>query len=124
MAKLLNKLQSEQDGKLFTLLGEQVLVDDYLGIIRVPIGFVSNYATLDRFKNIFLFVVYALLVTYGNRAAVIHDYLYQYGSLTRKQADDVFYRALRADGVARWRAWILWMGVRIGGSHYYKKESK
>ena len=31
----------------------------------------------------------------------------------------VLYRALRAEGVARWRAWLFWAGVRIGGTKQY-----
>ena len=37
----------------------------------------------------------------------------------RKQADDVFYQPLRAEGVARWRAWLFWAGVRVGGASRY-----
>lgn len=125
MSKFLNRLQTEQDHNLYTLLAPLALSDDQVGVITVPIGFVSDYATLRGFRNLALFVIYALLVNYGNRAAVVHDYLYSLGAtpLTRKEADAVFYRALRADGVARWRAWIFWAGVRIGGAAYYGKES-
>jgi len=33
-----------------------------------------------------------------------------------------FMTRLRAEGVARWRAWLMWLGVRVGGgSHYLEK---
>lgn len=63
--------------------------------------------------------LYGLLAGYGMRAAILHDWLYGAGRLSRAQADAVFYRALRADGVARWRAWIFYIGVRIGGASSY-----
>ncbi|WNW10137.1 DUF1353 domain-containing protein [Pseudomonas sp. DTU_2021_1001937_2_SI_NGA_ILE_001] len=63
--------------------------------------------------------LYGLLAGYGMRAAILHDWLYGAGRLSRAQCDAVFYRALRADGVARWRAWIFYIGVRIGGASSY-----
>lgn len=122
MTVFLNKLQTEQDGKLNTLLGVLRFEDDLHGLIEVPPGFVTNFASLQVFHNVLLFAVYALMVTYGNRACTVHDFLYSQGQMTRKQCDDLFYRALRADGVARWRAKLFWFGVRIGGAgHYHQK---
>ncbi|MEE1920334.1 DUF1353 domain-containing protein [Pseudomonas asiatica] len=69
-----------------------------------------------------LFVFFALVAGYGNLAATIHDQLYAAGQLSRRDCDAVFYRALRAEGVARWRAWIMWAGVRIAGQKYYKRR--
>ncbi len=119
MSKFVDKLCTVQDHKNFQLLSPLRLDDEIYGVIVVPTGFTSDYATLFVFHNAFLFVVYALLVGYGNRAAVVHDHLYTEKSLTRRQADDVFYRALRADGVAKWRAFIFWAGVRVFGRKYY-----
>lgn len=121
MSNFLTKLRTEQDGVWNTLLSDLVYQDDELGRVTAPVGFVTDFASLQGFKNVVLFVVYALLVNYGNRAAVIHDFLYTKGSspVTRKQADALFYRALRADGVARWRACIFWFGVRIGGAKHF-----
>jgi len=59
-------------------------------------------------------------VRYG-RAAIVHDYLYRQGgrlkeqSLTRKQADSLFFDTLIEDGVPKWRAWVMWSAVRAGG---------
>lgn len=91
------------------------------GNIIVPEGFVTNYASIGVFHNILLFPVYALFAGYGNYASTIHDYLYQEANLSREQCDDIFYQALRAEGVARWRAWLMWAGVRIGGAKSYGK---
>lgn len=64
-------------------------------------------------------LLYAAVVGYGNGPAVIHDYLYGTANLSRRQSDEVFYNALRSSGVARWRAWLMWTGVRIGGHWRY-----
>lgn len=121
MSEYLGTLKTEQIGKQFKLLADLQLQDDTQGSLIVPAGFTTNYASLTAFHNILLFVVYALLVTYGNRACTTHDWLYSEGRLSRKDCDGVFYRALRADGVARWRAIIFWLGVRIGGASNYSK---
>lgn len=64
-------------------------------------------------------LLYAAVVGYGNGPAVIHDYLYGTANLSRRQSDEVFYNALRSSGIARWRAWLMWAGVRIGGHWRY-----
>jgi len=121
MSKFLNTLKTEQDGKWDrTLLADLSLQDDDHGLITVPAGFRTDFASIQFLHNIFLFVLYALLAGYGNYAATVHDWLYTSGPLTRKQADAVLYRGLRAEGVARWRAWLFWAGVRIGGGKRYK----
>jgi hypothetical protein len=68
--------------------------------------------------------IYGLLAGYGMRAAILHDWLYTVGVLSRAECDAVFYRALwTGDGTARWRAVIFWLGVRLGGSTSYIKTA-
>lgn len=90
------------------------------GDIVVPKGFVTDYASIKALHNIFLYPLYALLAGYGNYAATIHDYLYRTGKVSRSEADRIFYEALRSEGVAKWRAAIFWLGVRIGGTSSYR----
>lgn len=122
MAKFLNYLQTQQKGQQFTLLSTLRYDADAKGFLEVPAGYVTDFASLKVFHNALLFVIYALLVTYGNRAATLHDWLYSKAMYPRKVCDEIFYQALRADGVARWRAWLFYAGVRIGGSSYYGKD--
>jgi len=100
------------------------------GVITVNKDFITDYASLGALRNILLFVFYAILVGYGDKAATIHDWIYRGNGIssegrvyypTRKECDEIFYRALRAEGVARWRAWIFFAGVRIGGASSYKR---
>ena len=120
MSRFVTTLKTDQiDRRTFTLLADLVLADDDERVITVPAGFTTDFASIKVLHNAFLFVLFALVSGYGNYAATVHDWLYEHGSLTRKEADAVLYRALRAEGVARWRAWLMWAGVRIGGAKQY-----
>jgi hypothetical protein len=108
-------LKTEQIAKRTWRLLDDLVYED----ITVPKGFITNYASIEVFHNVFLFPFFALFAGYGNYASTVHDYLYTTRSVSRKAADDIFYDALRAEGVARWRAWLMWAGVRIGGAEAY-----
>ena len=120
MSRFTTTLKTEQtDRRTYTLLADLVLADDDERVITVPAGYTTDFASIKVLHNAFLFVLFALVSGYGNYAATVHDWLYEHGSLTRNEADAVLYRALRAEGVARWRAWLMWAGVRIGGAKQY-----
>ena len=120
MSRFTTTLKTEQIGKwTHVLLDELVLADEDQRVITVPAGFSTDFASIKVLHNAFLFVLFALVSGYGNYAATVHDWLYTCGQLSRKDADAVLYRALRAEGIARWRAWIFWAGVRIGGAKHY-----
>ncbi|SDQ71678.1 Protein of unknown function [Pseudomonas lundensis] len=120
MSRFVTTLKTDQiDRRTYTLLDDLVLADDDERVITVPAGFTTDFASIKVLHNAFLFVLFALVSGYGNYAATVHDWLYEHGSLTRNEADAVLYRALRAEGVARWRAWLMWAGVRIGGAKQY-----
>ena len=120
MSRFTTTLKTEQtDRRTYTLLDDLVLADDDERVITVPAGFTTDFASIKVLHNAFLFVLFALVSGYGNYAATVHDWLYLTGEVSRKEADLVLYRALRAEGVARWRAWLMWAGVRIGGAKQY-----
>lgn len=111
---------------LTTLKTEQLertsfkLIEDLkYGELTVPRGFITNYASIKVLHNILLFPLYALVSGYGNYASTLHDYLYKIKLYDRKTCDLIFYKALRDEGVAKWRAAIMWAGVRIGGKKSY-----
>lgn len=119
MSYFIAPLAAEQLGRWeWRLFRELQLADPEHGLIVVPAGYLTNFASI-RGLRVWLVLIYALLVGYGNASCAIHDWLYEQGQLTRRQCDDVLYRALRAEGVARWRAWFFWAGVRIGGKSHY-----
>lgn len=122
MSRFTTTLKTEQVGKwTHVLLADLVLADDDEQAITVPAGFSTDFASIRVLHNAFLFVLFALVSGYGNYAATVHDLLYTTGQVSRKAADAVLYRALRAEGVARWRAWLFWAGVRVGGAKQYTK---
>ena len=96
-----------------------VYVDPEAGRLEVPAYFVTNFASI-RSLRVPAVLIYAALVGHGNAACTVHDYLYGKGMLDRRACDEVLFRALRAEGVARWRAWMFYAGVRLGGRRYYR----
>jgi hypothetical protein len=120
MSRFTTTLKTEQLGKwTHIVLADLMLADEEEQVITVPAGFSTDFASIKVLHNAFLFVLFALVSGYGNYAATVHDWLYTTRQISRKRADAVLYRALRAEGVARWRAWLFWTGVRIGGAKRY-----
>jgi hypothetical protein len=115
MRKFKSTLRTEQIARTCWKLTDDLVYGD----IIVPKSFITNYASIEVFHNVFLFPLYALFAGYGNYSSTVHDYLYTTAQMSRRDADRVFYEALRDEGVARWRAWLMWVGVRIGGKKAY-----
>lgn len=111
----------------------QFYFDDRLKFGRVEVArdFVTDYASIDILYKLFLWVFYAFLVGYGDNAATIHDWVYRGNGIRlasgalyypdRKECDDLFYRALKAEGVDEFRALMFYWGVRIGGRSSFVK---
>lgn len=63
-------------------------------------------------------------------AAILHDYLYRdpqdpvASSIDRPTVDRMFYWGMRARGVWRPTAGLMYLGVRLGGSSSYKKSPR
>jgi len=120
MPKYLTELKTKtlNDGK-WEILEPLIYVSDIVWKIVVPEGFISDFASVPRIP-----VIYAMVGNCSHRAAVIHDYLYRIGAkpdVKREIADWVFDEAMGVKNVPRWRRWIMWAGVRIGGRGAYKK---
>jgi len=105
--------------------------DDKLkfGRIEVQAGFITDYASIDLLYKCFLWLFYAFLVGYGDNAATVHDWIYRGNGFrredgrmyypSRKECDDIFYRALKAEGVDEVRAKMFYWGVRLFGESSY-----
>lgn len=86
-----------------------------IGLIEVPEGFVTDFASVPRVPIFFLI--------YGARAhheSTVHDYLYQTNMVTRKMADRIFLNAMIARGKPFYIRWPMYIGVRLGGLRAYK----
>lgn len=80
-------------------------------VIIAPKGFVTDLASVPRVPVAFL-----LAGGTANHAAVIHDWLYTSHEVPRDVADAVLREAALVMGTPAWRAWMMWAGVRVGGS--------
>lgn len=78
--------------------------------ITVPAGTLTDYASVPR-------ILHAVLPPTGRYTypAVLHDYLYRTGRVSRAHADRLFLEAMGVAGVNRLRRWLMWAGVRVGG---------
>lgn len=81
----------------------------------VPTGFVTDLASVPRIP-----IAYLLAGGTSNEASVVHDFIYSTHPVPRDTADAVLKEASLLTGVPKWRAWLMWAGVRIGGggSHW------
>lgn len=92
--------------------------------LHVPRGFESDGASVPRF---FWRVVFPPCDSKALRAAFLHDYVYRNRpqDWTREEADKMFRDILIRDGMAKWRAWIAYFGVRFfGGSSWTEIDEK
>jgi len=76
----------------------------------IPKGFVTDFASVPR---CFWFVL-PPMGRYG-KAALLHDWLYNVKTTTRRGADRVFLQAMLLMGVAKWKAWVMYAAVRMFG---------
>lgn len=97
----------------------EVRVDDKL--ITIPKGFITDLASIPKPLWPVLAPQYAGFVY----PAILHDFFYRCpDNVTREYADDVFYYALKAEGISTYTAYKLWLGVRtFGGSHFAEQDS-
>jgi len=85
-------------------------------ILRVPVGFVTDFASTPR-------ILWSLLPPTGtySKAAMVHDDCYRTpGICTRRDADATFFEAMTALRVGWLTRWAMWAGVRVGGTRSYK----
>lgn len=79
-------------------------------VIVVPKGFVYNLASLPWW------IGWALeKLGRHQRAAALHDYLYEKRIGEKSWADKQFLQAMKADKVKGWRRYMAYTGVAVGG---------
>lgn len=118
-ARFLTDLKTVQAlGSTTVVLSAPLVFDsDVLGYrVTVPAGFPTDFASVPRLP--FAYLLFGGDVG-DNAAATVHDFLYGLGTVPRATCDAVFREAMQAEGVAGWRRWPMWLGVRLfGRSHY------
>jgi hypothetical protein len=103
------------DGVRWQLTAPFVATVDDL-IVRVPDGFLTDFASVPRLPLIYL--------QFANKAhlpAVLHDWLYSQGGdeQDRKYADDVFLHGMFASGMSEQDAYSMFDAVRAFGKQHF-----
>lgn len=112
MPRFVSRLILDDTGGLpFTLDAPLVYASDVLGTtITVPARFVTDLASIPRA----MWRVFPPVGKY-DAAAVLHDWLYRAGGVTRAQADAVFDEAMGVLNVGQVARWLMYRAVRAGG---------
>ncbi len=92
---------------------------DIAGLITVPALFFTDFASVPRIG-----IIYAMLGDCAHEPAVVHDFCYYTGTLTRKMSDDVLLEAMEVIGIPAWRRYPIWWGVRAGGWYAWNDHRK
>lgn len=116
---ILSPLPGENRYELCSSITFQIIDRGFM----VPVGFQTDGASIPRFAWMTTGTPYA---PRHIRAAVVHDYLYQVGHITRLEADAIFRALLLQDGVSRYQAGKMFWALRLGGwvawRRYRKRE--
>ena len=118
MSNFLSPLRIEDAGpgkhgrQVFVLLEEfvyEIGAEKSGIIIRVPIGFVTDFASIPRL----LWSIVSPVGQHG-KAAVVHDFLYRKTSgFSKILADAIFFEAMELLGVPWYRRWTMYLAVRF-----------
>lgn len=90
--------------------------------IRVPKGFVTDYASIPKLLRI-------VVLPYGKHsgASVVHDWLYSFQcnlNLTRKEADKIFLEILKEEKINFFLRIFMYFAVRMFGRSRFRGRSK
>ncbi|MDP8930896.1 MAG: DUF1353 domain-containing protein [Actinomycetota bacterium] len=105
------------------------------GTVVIPEEFITDLASVPRLP-----IAWLVAGGRGNRAAVLHDFAYQFSVLlyeqgrrraktpvTRRAADRIFREALKADpwgGTNAVTRFIMWSAVRLLGLYAYRGKKR
>lgn len=86
--------------------------------VTVPAGYVTDLSSIPRI----LWRFYPPGYTESRAPSVLHDYMYSHlhWHMTKKQADIIFREGLLTQGMPKFRAWLFYRGVRLGGRGGWK----
>ena len=86
-------------------------------LVKVPKGFITDFASTP-------WIFWQFIPKWGRygKAAIVHDLLYQTKETSRHMADLIFLEAMLVAGTPKWKARLMYWGVRIGGWLAYKKR--
>lgn len=87
-------------------------------IIDVPQGFETDFASVPR-------LFWRIVPPWGrySPAAVVHDYLYHTGKVSRKKADGIFLELMAKLAVPLWKRYVMYWAVRLFGWFAWNRAS-
>ena len=113
MSVFTQRLQLEQIGekkwKLLKSFSYHVGSEDSEEIITVREGFVCDGASIPK---LFWTIIGRPFGRYA-QCAVLHDWMYQHQMYTRRKADVIFFRSMRAMKVPFMQRWLMFRSVRL-----------
>lgn len=117
----LPRIEVRRDGTFLVTRGFSVEGD--IGmikfIIKIKKGFVTDFASVPRF-------FWRILPPTGkyNVAAIVHDYLYMTGEVSKESADKIFLILMKHLKVSRWKRKVMYKAVRYFGKTAWDKHRK
>lgn len=91
-----------------------VYVDERGQTWVIPAGFKTDLASIPAWVPGLVRVFFGSALQNAD-AAILHDWLYATGTLSRSEADALFREALAHSGEHWFGRELLWAGVRVGG---------
>jgi len=108
----------EEMGKVIILVTP--IKFEYKGVgYEVPAGFASDGCSCPRF---FWRMLSPALDFVTLIPSVIHDWFYETGLVSRKEADQLYYDMLVERGFGKIKSKLVYWGVRLGGSKHYNNQ--
>lgn len=119
MSKFLTDLSARlcDDDRIWFLLEPLVYDSEILGLVIVPSGFTTDFASVPRVP-----FIYWLYGDRAHRESVIHDYLYRIDSapvVGFSTANRVFLESMACRGKSLFVRLGMFLGVCIGGAACY-----
>jgi hypothetical protein len=108
-------LRTRDGNQLYRLLANFVYRSDVAGLITVPAGFVTDLASIPQ----------AMLWLFGEIAqepSIPHDFAYSTHIVSREIADKMLYEACILTGEPKWKAKLIYAGVRVGGASHWDTQ--
>lgn len=105
------------DGRVWELIEAfSYKSDQFDRVIDIPAGFMTDFASIPR-------VFWRILPPTGQygKAAVVHDWLYRTGAVTRAQADAIFLEGMLDLNVPNRTAQTMYWAVRLFGGRAYAR---
>lgn len=113
--------RGEPEGDILTLQ-EELVVKFRDKMFVVPAGFRCDGASVPRFL---WDSISPQIDPRTLRGAIAHDYLYrnQVPGWDRKEADQLFHKLIREDGLSWWKSRKAYWGVRLFGKGAWQHEN-